>query len=1317
MYYEQLLSRPLALLLTLWVTVLASQVFAQEDPRFEAVHLALDSLTYSAVDWGDYDGDGNLDFILTGVTGTVENPGHPVTAIYRNTGAPDYTFEHDANLSEQLPRIFGGTVLWGDYDADGDLDLFMAGSIEGNTEIAAIYTNLGDGAFVNLDADLTGVSNSFLRHGGGSAAWGDYDLDGDLDLAYTGLSTQANGERLPKTLVYRNQNGIFQVQEYDLDNHYNASVVWDDYDNDGDLDLLISGLSDAFDTGNVRAHSDIMRHLTYEYQNLLIDSSNPRPAGSNALFSGGYVHAWEDSGNSLVVGDYDNDGDSDYITAGNSHITLHTQRTQGLNTFSEHRFVARGPILGSAQSALVDYDGDGLLDFVTMGFVRNELTTLFYRNTAARIPEHDATIALPGFEMGDMAWGDYDHDGDLDLIISGRQINGAYRGGRTMLYRNTTNDVSFFTPFEQFATTCQGDVLWGDHDSDGDMDMLLTGSDRCQGGTPHVLLYENATPRPGGFGFPEPAFEEIALPLVFTGSTARADWKDYDNDNDLDILLNTQVYRNDGRHRYTLVFDASTADFVRDADFRIAANEAVGAWGDYDSDGALDLILVGQTPNNRNTRRSMLFRNTGDGFAPVAAALDNIPAVTNGSVSWGDVNADGFADLLVAGGRRGANADPSEVFLNTLGQQPRAADTPIFVPTADLPPNDLFFGRTTWADVNADGYLDAIYTGNGVTGIAIQVYNPVAGMFTPLAIRPDPITGETRIGTAGGGISVADLDIDGDLDVLVVGSGNAAVFLNEGAAFEYSTVASAALIGRNTSDVAVADYDNDGDMDAVIIGNGRTMLYRNNASALFNRRNRRPQTPTRLQFVADEPDVVTLRWQATSDLETPTSGLSYNLFLGTGARTHDILNPMSAYSFQDDLTFHNGIRKIVTPGNAGGQTEMTVRDLAPGRYCWGVQAIDNSFAGSPFTLGECFELFAPGEEPVPVEVEPAAIAATSTEPLPNTRAPFVRQTVRLTNPHATALEWKLGWEASWLSVEPRRGALEPRASVTLNLTLRTDGLPQGTYQDSIDVVTSLPRFAETQIPMTFKVTTPIDLRASLGHKGGVLQINKKNPSLSFKPTVQNASRHSQTVDIWAEITYPDGTIQRIEPHLATDMALRSGETIHGLVEQLIPEDVPVGIYQYALLVGDAAHTIVAWDAVTFEKADAQAHGKTGSATPQTWDVLNGDGFLFAPHADWERTTDTAMPSDAQHDAAFQGLYPNPFNPTTALSYTLPQAAPVRLTVYDALGRQVAVLVDTAHQAAGQHQVTFEASHLASGMYLYRFESAEVVQTGRMLLMK
>ncbi len=79
-------------------------------------------------------------------------------------------------------------------------------------------------------------------------------------------------------------------------------------------------------------------------------------------------------------------------------------------------------------------------------------------------------------------------------------------------------------------------------------------------------------------------------------------------------------------------------------------------------------------------------------------------------------------------------------------------------------------------------------------------------------------------------------------------------------------------------------------------------------------------------------------------------------------------------------------------------------------------------------------------------------------------------------------------------------------------------------------------------------------------------------------------------------------------------------------------------------------------------------------------------------------------------------YPNPFNPTTTLRFSLPEAADVRLEVFNLLGQRVATLVDE-RLAAGDHTAPFDASHLPSGTYLYRLQAGQHVVTRPLSLVK
>jgi len=86
------------------------------------------------------------------------------------------------------------------------------------------------------------------------------------------------------------------------------------------------------------------------------------------------------------------------------------------------------------------------------------------------------------------------------------------------------------------------------------------------------------------------------------------------------------------------------------------------------------------------------------------------------------------------------------------------------------------------------------------------------------------------------------------------------------------------------------------------------------------------------------------------------------------------------------------------------------------------------------------------------------------------------------------------------------------------------------------------------------------------------------------------------------------------------------------------------------------------------------------------------------------------------DYSLSQNYPNPFNPSTTIQYQLPQSGKVTLNVYDILGREVAFLVND-FKPAGSYSVTFNASALPTGIYIYKLEAAPFSQTKKMLLLK
>lgn len=345
-----------------------------------AINSVLPDVYNGSVSWGDYDGDGDLDAFISGLG--------PLARIYKNT---DGNF---ADIGAGLVGVHGGGSAWGDYDNDGDLDLIYHGNPHGPTEppfVTKLYKNIGNDNFSEIETGIVGADR-------GALDWGDYDNDGDLDLLFTGTEIW---NRYAK--IYRNDgNDTFVDIGVSLPAGYDSDAKWADYNNDDYLDFAIMGANYAriYKNNGDGFFSDIS-------------------AGLEALSEGG-----------LDWGDYDNDGDLDLAMVGNTHTTgffTKIYTNNGNDTFSELQN-----------------------DFV-------------------------------GYRYSDVNWGDLDNDGDLDLLVSG--YTGSGNSTDAKFYFNNGpqagggwnfSTVDFVVNFT--SSVHKGSRLeWGDYDNDGDLDLLTPG--------------------------------------------------------------------------------------------------------------------------------------------------------------------------------------------------------------------------------------------------------------------------------------------------------------------------------------------------------------------------------------------------------------------------------------------------------------------------------------------------------------------------------------------------------------------------------------------------------------------------------------------------------------------------------------------------------------------------------------------------------------------------------------------------------------------------------------------------------------------------
>ena len=522
--------------------------------------------------------------------------------------------------------------------------------------------------------------------------------------------------------------------------------------------------------------------------------------------------------------------------------------------------------------------------------------------TAQVTADYDTLFAyiVPPVRLGDAAWGDYDRDGDFDLIVAGRLLFTSLLL-RTQLYLNEGDSLLLIEGIGLVEATVYVDALdprlptledvwqsavaWGDYDNDGDLDLAVTGVTETEAHT--LRIYEN-TDDDDRFA------SRFVLPGVRWGDLA---WSDYDNDGDLDFVICGTSETNEFISELYENQTGSGGGFIRrDAGFVGLANCAV-AWGDYDNDGDHDLLITGVAEPQAFVTR--LYRNDGTGgFTDARAGLKGL---LYASVAWGDYDADGDLDILLSG----ASITPFilegqlKIYRNHEGRFTDASDRLMGTFENDVTPG-LYHGAVAWGDYDGDGYLDFLVAGvaSPLGNENLQVYNNDRyGHFTKSAT-------ERFDGGYLGGAFWGDYDGDNDLDMLVWGQ---------------------------TADrgVTIRPFRNKFDVLGLPPGNAP------------------PMAPDRLQ-ATPQGDAVTLSWEVATDGLTPAPGLTYNLRVGTTPGGSEVVSPMAVPE--------TGHRLLPEPGNTGHNTWWSVRRLPPGTYYWSVQAIDTSFKGSLFASEVSFTI-------------------------------------------------------------------------------------------------------------------------------------------------------------------------------------------------------------------------------------------------------------------------------------------------------------------------------------------------------------------------
>ena len=964
----------------------------------EARDAQLPDVSGGAAVWGDYDGDGDLDLLMTSpqVAGAVGAP-----QLYRQDGGD---FVLDDVHAAAFPILASSSAAWGDYDHDGDLDLALAGRADGVRTLTLYRNDLATGGTFVEEADaavaFTGLDLATL-------AWGDADNDGDLDLLTTGRPAADEGlTRLYLNTFNQDGNAAFVVADWRdaaeaplaVPNLFNSDLQWGDYDADGDLDFAFMGGDDDDSVFHIyrndgRGRFDLAQNIAgvccgnLDFGDYDADGDLDlvmHGIGGDAVFSYNADNERfvlvEDVADAFFGAsrwaDLDGDDDLDLLVMDNgvASVYLFSGGRFQFDAVTSDVFSAQA---GGPVAAFADYDGDLKIDLVA----GNHGIMLLYDNiagTASPVPGRPQNLrASADANSITFQWdapnGDarpltynlivYDEAGRMRVAPMGTMaVNGSdeIQGERLVPARGNAGarlswtlqldegvalgdqfqwsvqavspvySTSRFQPLQTFTVPtfvraaelpalAQVRLDWGDYDNDGDLDLMASGNN----GT-HLFQNDPATP-----------FGEVP-----TGIGAETDealsWGDFDNDSDLDVIVGTRIHRNEGG----LLEPWSNLSGTTGID-----NGTAAAWGDYDGDGDLDLVLTGLA--NGQSARTRFIRYE-DGFLEVDGIADNgVLGVYEGDVAFGDFDLDGDLDLLLAGNNRGGTGDDHAIIYENVNDRANAV---VFQEHTILP--GLNNADVAWGDYDGDGDLDAMIAGteDGV-GAARYLYrydaDNAGGVFT-LAALPNEMPG-----IANGDFAWGDYDNDGDLDLAIIGEDGptrfAQVYDYDADTEQYllNERVSESLSPRRQSSIAWADYDNDGDLDLALAGNhgngdSATLIYRNE----YRTANTPPTTP-RPSLLRES--LFAFQWGPARDDEG--GRLSYNLRIGTGPGLADVMTPMAFEAAGGAIPA--GQRLVARRGNVGSVTSWPTTGLEPGNYCWAVQAIDAGYAASPFTQEVC----------------------------------------------------------------------------------------------------------------------------------------------------------------------------------------------------------------------------------------------------------------------------------------------------------------------------------------------------------------------------
>ena len=505
------------------------------------------------------------------------------------------------------------------------------------------------------------------------------------------------------------------------------------------------------------------------------------------------------------------------------------------------------PMLYEAAAAWGDYDNDGYLDLLLSGVGAEGVQTLLFKNNGGNSFTKIATT-FPGLRSSNATWFDYNNDGNLDLFLAGKKEDGSLYSG---LWKNKGNDAGFEEVFMgTFPQINNGDgnksnryVIAADYDGDGWTDLYVQG--RTEGGDKNkgiAYLFRNVNGE---------SFERIDKPVKNKMSTG-------------------------------------------DAKPFIQLSGGGAAWADYDGDGFVDLLVSGEGIDAdkydadygyHGSYNGAVYKNNGDG---TFAEPIEFKGTEEGNAVWLDYDNNGKLDFAVAGVRW--DEDASWNWRGDLYVNGAQGFTSYASAVTGLPGNKQSVSLDA-GDANNEGFSDILYL--NATDAADAIYlNNGGGTEAPM-FTASPLAYGDQAAQRGGTANFVDFDNDGNLDAFLVGYADAQ--------------GSHARLMKNE------------------LGNGITA-------------NQAPGLPTNLKVSPGSNGIVMFSWDAPEDDTTPSAALKYNLYIKQG----DVVR----MTVPADLT--TGRLKVSEVSGLISKRVLYKVSGLTGEYTWGVQAIDNAKAAGKF---------------------------------------------------------------------------------------------------------------------------------------------------------------------------------------------------------------------------------------------------------------------------------------------------------------------------------------------------------------------------------